>query len=74
MATGQGSDFVCAACRHFLADAAALERCFPGLTAMSSAYSAARADTGLCQIHNTFRRSGDGCRDYEQNVPAQAYV
>ena len=37
------------ACRHFLADAAALERCFPGLTAMSSAYSAARADTGFAK-------------------------
>jgi hypothetical protein len=72
MATGQSSDAACAACRHFLADAAALERFFPGLTAMSSAYSAARADTGLCRIHNTFRRSADSCRDYEQNIPAQA--
>jgi hypothetical protein len=72
MATGQSSDAACAACRHFLADAAALERFFPGLTAMSSAYSAARADTGLCQIQNAFRRSTDCCRDYEQDVSAQA--
>jgi len=55
-----------------MADAAALERFFPGLAAMSSAYSAARADTGLCQIHNAFQRSTDSCRDYEQTFPAEA--
>jgi hypothetical protein len=55
-----------------LADAAALERFFPGLTAMSSAYSAARADTGLCQFHNGFRRAGDSCDEHEQKVPAHA--
>jgi len=60
------------ACRHFLADPAALERFFPGLTAMSSAYSAARADTGLCQVHNRFLRSDDTCADYEPKVPALA--
>jgi hypothetical protein len=55
-----------------LADPAALERFFPGLTAMSSAYSAARADTGLCRVHNRFRRSADTCADYEQKVPTVA--
>jgi len=55
-----------------LADPAALERFFPGLTAMSSAYSAARADSGLCQLHNRFRRSADTCNDYEPKIPALA--
>ena len=72
MATGQSSDASCAFCRHFLAEAGALEEALPGLVAMSSAYSAARADTGLCRFHGTFRRPADCCRDYEGNVPAQA--
>jgi hypothetical protein len=70
MPTGQSSDAFCATCRHFVADAGALEHLFPGLTAMASAYSAARGDSGLCQIHDRFCRPDDSCSTYEQQATA----
>jgi hypothetical protein len=68
MPIGQSSKAACAACRHFVADADTLERLVPGLTAMASAHSAARADTGLCQIDGRFRRPTDSCGDYERKL------
>jgi hypothetical protein len=57
-----------------LAEAAALERILPGLSAMSSAYGASRADSGLCRIHEVFRRPADGCADHAPNVPIAAAI
>jgi hypothetical protein len=44
----------CAACRFFIGAPAALERAIPGLNILSSGYGSTRADTGLCERHDTF--------------------
>jgi hypothetical protein len=44
----------CGRCRHFLHTSAALEAALPGLTTLSSAYAAVRADDGLCRLHDRY--------------------
>jgi hypothetical protein len=44
----------CGACRFFAGTPAALERAIPGLNILSSAYGSVRADTGLCERHESF--------------------
>ena len=46
----------CRDCRHFTDQAADLERLVPGLRILSSAYSAVRADNGVCLRHDEIRR------------------
>jgi hypothetical protein len=49
-------------------EAAALERAVPGLAVLASAYSAARADSGICRIDGIFRRPTDSCAAYESRM------
>ena len=56
---------VCARCRSFVGDAAALERAVPGLKILSSAYGSVRADTGLCERHGSFVTPSQTCPEFQ---------
>ncbi len=56
---------VCARCRHFMNDPAALERAIPGLTAMGSAFASVRADDGICHRHERMVSPRDSCTSFE---------
>jgi hypothetical protein len=51
----------CRACRHFRNEPDYLEAAMPGLTALSSAYAAVRADDGLCLHHDTYLSARSTC-------------
>jgi hypothetical protein len=51
----------CMGCRHFLYDAAALERALPGLRTLSSAYASVRGSDGLCGVHDRYVASTSRC-------------
>ncbi len=57
----------CAHCRHFDDDPASLERRLPGLTALGSAYSSARGDAGICDVHARYQTPvpAGGCPEFE---------
>jgi hypothetical protein len=44
----------CGTCRHFRNDPAYIEEAFRGLTSFSSGYASARADDGLCTLHDLY--------------------
>ena len=50
----------CALCRHFVDDPASLEAATPGFRSFGSAYAAARADDGVCALHDR-HVSADRC-------------
>jgi hypothetical protein len=54
---------VCAACKHFRNDPAALEAAFPGLASLSSARGSVRADDGLCARHDRYLSAWASCAD-----------
>ena len=55
----------CLDCRHFCNDPAVIERAFPGLTAMGSAYADVRANDGLCARHGIYLALTNGCAGFE---------
>lgn len=55
----------CASCRMYRSDPSDLERFLPGLTSLSSAFGASRADTGLCMRDEVFRRPQGICSFFE---------
>ena len=59
----------CRHCRHFTDQAADIERLVPGLRILSSAYSAVRADNGICLRHDEIRRPAPACADFEAASP-----
>jgi len=61
----------CRDCRHFRNGAAALEAALPGLRTLSSAYSAVRAEDGLCAVHDRYVAADYGCSAHE---PATASI
>jgi hypothetical protein len=54
----------CGDCRHFLDDPLELERRAPGLAILSSGFAAARADDGLCALHERYVPAGASCARY----------
>jgi hypothetical protein len=44
----------CLRCRHFNHSPRELEAALPGLSSLSSAYAAVRADDGLCAVHDRY--------------------
>ena len=54
----------CLTCANFRNDPAALEAAMPGLTSLSSANNAARADDGLCLKHDRYVSAGASCVDF----------
>jgi hypothetical protein len=55
----------CGACVHFRNDPAYLERVFPGLSSLSSAWASVRAEDGLCLRHERYRDARFWCEDFE---------
>jgi hypothetical protein len=61
----------CASCVRFLSDPAAIERCFPGMRALSSAWGSTRGNAGICLITERFHDPIAACAEYEgQTGPA----
>jgi hypothetical protein len=54
----------CLGCRHFNHAPLELEAAFPGLSSLSSAYAAVRADDGVCGIHARYVTSASSCEAY----------
>jgi hypothetical protein len=61
----------CAACRHFMDDPAALERAFPGFSAMGSARASVRAGDGICERHGVYVSAHDGCGDFSARMSGE---
>jgi len=61
----EGSAGRCLDCRHFCNDPAAIERAFPGLTAMGSGYADVRANDGLCDRHGVYLALTNGCEQFD---------
>jgi hypothetical protein len=54
----------CLRCRHFEHSPAALEAALPGLSSLSSAYAAVRADDGLCSVHQRYVTAASTCPQF----------
>jgi hypothetical protein len=54
----------CLQCRHFNHAPSAIEAALPGLTSLSSAYAAVRADDGICAIHDRYVAGSSICAQY----------
>jgi hypothetical protein len=60
----------CQACRYFRNDPAYIEAAFKGLTSFSSGYASARADDGLCTLHDLYLSADSTCSHFNPRVPA----
>ncbi|MGN7612232.1 hypothetical protein ACQZV8_09130 [Magnetococcales bacterium HHB-1] len=58
----------CKTCTYFINHPHALEQALPGFSALSSARGSVRADTGLCQLKETFYVARDSCTDYQNKM------
>ena len=56
----------CSQCRYFSDNPAEIEKTFPGLNALSSAYGSVRADAGICSRHDLFLTPRHQCGDFER--------
>ncbi len=62
----------CGGCRHFNGSAPAIEAALPGLSTLSSAYAAVRADDGLCAVHDRYVAASRICDAYSVSHRPQA--
>jgi hypothetical protein len=60
----------CQACRHFRNDPAYIEAAFKGLTSFSSGYASARADDGLCTLHDLYLSADSTCPHFKVRISA----
>jgi hypothetical protein len=51
----------CMQCRHFKNAPAEVEAALPGLSSLSSAYSAVRCDDGICAVHDRYVAASSTC-------------
>jgi hypothetical protein len=51
----------CLECRHFNNSPRELEAALPGLSSLSSAYAAVRADDGICAVHDRYVAASSVC-------------
>jgi hypothetical protein len=58
-------DITCRECKHFNNDPAWLERELPGLNALSSAYSSARGEAGICVKRDIYLSPIKKCNYFE---------
>jgi hypothetical protein len=65
-----GTAVSCAGCRHFMNKPAALEAALPGLSTLSSAYSAVRAEDGLCALHDRYLGADSLCPSHQPWIPS----
>jgi hypothetical protein len=63
-----GATVACENCRHFQNDPVALEKTYPGLSALSSAFASVRAQDGICSRHDLYLPAWDHCRDFAPAV------
>ena len=56
----------CAGCRHFNDRPLDLEAALPGLSSLSSAYAAVRADDGICAMHDRYVTATSRCALYAE--------
>jgi hypothetical protein len=54
----------CFDCRQFNAAPLALEAALPGLSSLSSAFAAVRAEDGLCAVHGRYVAASSLCDRY----------
>lgn len=55
----------CRDCRYFNNDPAWLEKVFPGLNALSSAYGSSRGEAGVCSKRDLFLSPNKKCKYFE---------
>ena len=58
----------CGDCRHFRNDPAYLEEAIKGLSALGSAWGSARADDGICLIHERYLSSEASCDRFQRHA------
>jgi len=63
-----GKVAACLNCRHFRNDAAFIERAFPGLPALGSAWGSARSDDGICEHHERHVSAHAFCADFAERA------
>jgi hypothetical protein len=62
----------CGTCRHFDSHPAHLEAAIAGLSTMGSAFSAVRAEDGLCALHDRYLAHTRSCARHEYRaIPAR---
>jgi hypothetical protein len=54
----------CGNCRYFNARPSAIEAALPGLSSLSSAYAAVRADDGICAVHDRYLAASSVCAQH----------
>ena len=54
----------CEDCRHFNGRPLDIEAALPGLSSLSSAYAAVRADDGICAAHDRYVAASSICTLY----------
>jgi len=57
--------YTCRDCRFFNNDPAWLEKAFPGLNALSSAYGSTRGENGVCSKRDLYLSPIKKCKDFE---------
>ena len=62
--TPTGAGPVCKYCTHFNNDPADIEKAYPGLTALSSAFASVRHQDGFCDHHQFYLSSLDSCMQF----------
>jgi hypothetical protein len=65
MRAGRDNAAECAGCVHFLDDPRRLECCFPGIQALSSAFSSSRGRAGLCELDDVLLDPGPACARFQ---------
>jgi len=60
--------YSCSDCRYFSNDPADIEKTFPGLKILSSAYASVRSNAGVCSRHGLFISPRKQCEDFEHST------
>ena len=58
-------EYTCRDCKYFQNDPAWLERAFPGLNSLSSAYGATRGENGVCTKLDLYLSPSRHCDHFE---------
>jgi hypothetical protein len=58
----------CRTCRHFFNASPAIESALPGLSSLSSAYAAVRAEDGVCSLHDRYIAAESVCSSHAVRV------
>ncbi|OHE57786.1 MAG: hypothetical protein A2Z47_04585 [Thermodesulfovibrio sp. RBG_19FT_COMBO_42_12] len=58
--------YTCRDCKYFNNDPAFLEKAFPGLNALSSAYGSTRGENGICSKRDLYLSPIKQCGDFSK--------